>query len=83
MKLKEKEKQYKELEDLFASKMADYEDPQKRDLDYYFERNKIEQDLVSEEDNISLQQSYQKVVLLNSKLQEEIAKKEITTQQLI
>lgn len=50
-------RKYKDLEDLFASQQVQYVEPQKRDLDYYFEREKIEQDLVSEEE-VSLQQSY-------------------------
>lgn len=44
----EKDQKYKELEELFQSKMdTGYQPPEKRDLDYYFEREKIEKDLVS------------------------------------
>lgn len=37
------------------SKQVDYVEPEKRDLDYYFDRQKIEEDLVSEVDNVSIQ----------------------------
>jgi hypothetical protein len=33
---------------------VDYVEPEKRDLDYYFDRQKIEEDLVSEDDNVSI-----------------------------